>query len=358
VELAGHFEELVAALQFQDITRQRLQHICRALDGLRTELRDADDEVAATGNLCHLQHDQLTWAIGEFCEAMDRLDENLRGMADGVRAIGADAKAVLFTGSNEQRAQIGPSLQAVTVCLENVQVTHLAAGQAVFAVCQAVRDVAALTEEIERLGEEMQLLAQNAAVSAGHDSAKAAGLTVIAGNIQSLAEAAGRHTVAMADGCRQVSSQAEELDARDQQFSGRESDLNQLLQEAHQLIAHLNGVSQSFDAQTAAFGRQIDELGNGMLSTLAQLDIRRQFLSQTGAVLDELAALAREQGDDTQGGADDHLLLGMRERYTMMSERTVHQRFLQRQAARPTETAKPSSASAPAEDFGSNVELF
>jgi uncharacterized protein YukE len=357
-ELAENFEELVAALQFQDITRQRLQHIGKALDGLGSELRDADAGVPAAGNICRLQHDQLSWAMEEFCEAIERLDENLRGMSNGVRSLADDARAALFAGSSEQCAQIAPSLQAVALCLEKVQTTHLAAGQAVFAVCQAVRDVAALTGEIERLGEEMQLLAQNAAVSAAHGTVKAAGLTVIAGNIQALAEEAGHCATVMADGCRCVSNQAEELDAQDQQFSGRESDLNQLLEEANRLLGQLEGVSQSFDAQIAAIGRHVDELGDGMQTTLERLDIRRQFLIQINPVLDELDSLAGEQGDLARNDTDDHLLLGLRERYTMMSERKVHQQFLQRQASRHAAAARSLPASPCVEDLGSNVELF
>jgi len=356
-ELAENYGELVAALQFQDITRQRLQHIRGALDGLCSTFLAKDGEEPATGDICHLQHDQLTLAVGEFCEAIERLEQNLRGMADGVRSLADDARAALFSGSNEQCAQIAPSLQAVTLCLEKVQTTHLAAGQAVFAVCQAVRDVAVLTGEIERLGEEMQLLAQNAAVSAAHGSVRAAGLTVIAGNIQALAEEAGQYAAAMAAGCQRVSDQAEELDARDQQSDNRESDLGALLKEAHTLIGQLESGSRAFDVQIAAIGRQVAELGDDMQTTLAGFDIRRQFLLRVDPVLEELHAMAQEHGAAAQGVDDKGALLSLRDRYTMMSEREVHQRFLHRHAAQRAKGER-LVPELPANSLGSNVELF
>ncbi|TLM68468.1 MAG: hypothetical protein FDZ69_02495 [Deltaproteobacteria bacterium] len=354
-ELAGNFGELVAALQFQDITRQRLQHICKALDDLSAGLDAGGEAALSAGGICQLQHDQLIWAVEEFGEAVGRLDQNLRGMSEGVRSLAGDAREALIAGSSERCAQIAPSLQAVTACLENVRTTHLAAGQAVFAVCQAVRDVASLAGEIERLGEEMQLLAQNAAVSAAHGSAKAAGLTVIAGNIQTIAEDAGRYAAAMADGCRLVSSQAEELDARDQELSSSETDLQKLLEEVGGLLGRLESVSASFDAQIAEIGRQVDELGAGMQTTLASLDVRRRFLAQTNPVLDELKALALEYGVSGHDGKDGGLLLGLHDRYTMMSEREVHQRFL-RQSPSAGGGGIPSTVLE--EDLGSNVELF
>jgi len=50
----------------------------------------------SVGEVCLLQHDQLQWAIVEFCQAITRLDENLRGMATGVRDLADDACAALF----------------------------------------------------------------------------------------------------------------------------------------------------------------------------------------------------------------------------------------------------------------------
>lgn len=356
-ELTGNFGELVAALQFQDITRQRLQHIRGALDGLSAALLAESGTKPATGNICQLQHDQLALAAGEFCEATERLDHNLRGMYRGVQSLTDDTRAALFVGSSEQCARIAPSLQAVILCLEKVQTTHLAAGQAVFAVCQAVRDVACLTGEIERLGEEMQLLAQNAAVSAAHGSVRAAGLTVIAGNIQTLAEDAGRYAAAMAEGCRRVSEQAEELDARDQQSGGCESDLGALLEEARALVGQLENVSQSFEARIAVIGQQVAELGEEMQAALAALDIRRQFLAHADPVLEELRALAREHGAAERNVEDDHLLLSLRNRYTMMSEREIHHRFLRQHAEKRVQDDRPPPVLA-ADELGSNVELF
>ncbi|NJC89319.1 MAG: hypothetical protein FIB02_12455 [Desulfuromonas sp.] len=356
-ELAGNFGEMVAALQFQDITRQRLQHIRAALDGLSAALLAETGAKPATGDICQLQHDQLALAAGEFCEAIERLDHNLRGMYQGVQSLADETRDALLSGSGEQCARIAPSLQAVILCLEKVQITHLAAGQAVFAVCQAVRDVAYLAGEVERLGEEMQLLAQNAAVSAAHGSVRAAGLTVIAGNIQTLAEDAARHAAAMADGCRRVSDQAEELDACDQQSGGCESDLGALLEEARALIGRLEGVSQSFETRIATIGKQVAELGEAMQAALAGLDIRRQFLAHADPVLEELRTLAREHGVAERNVEDDHMLHTLRNRYTMMSEREIHHRFLRQHDQKHTQDDRPLPVHL-VDDLGSNVELF
>jgi len=355
-ELAVNFAELVAALQFQDITRQRLQHIRETLEDVAAKIIADPGALISVGEVCLLQHDQLQWAIVEFCQAITRLDENLRGMATGVRDLADDACAALFAGSREQCARISPALQSVTSCLENVQTTHLAAGQAMFAVCRAVRDVASLSVEIEQLGEEMQLLAQNAVVSAAHGKTRAAGLTVIAGSIQDLAEEAGRYAVAMVNCCRQVSDQADGLDARDQRLGDREANLEALLEEARTLTERLEEGSHVLDAHIATIGRKVTVLAENIEVALTGLEVRRHFLAQVEPVVDQLRSLAQEHGMIVRDDQELAMLDGIRSRYTMKSERDVHQRFLKRQ-----EEPVAAAADVPVVDansLGDNVELF
>ena len=355
-ELAGNFGELVAALQFQDITRQRLQHIGEALQSLASGILSGSESVPPISEVCRLQYDQLHLSVSEFCEAVLRLDANLRAMTAGVQLLADDTRSTVSVVSHQQCAMIEPALQAVTTCLEKVLTIHLAAGQAVFAVCQAVRDVADLAGDIELLGEEMQLLAQNAAVSAAHGQVKAAGLTVIAGNIQLLAVDAGRHAVAMAGCCRRISDRAEELDACDQQFAGRGANLEALLDEAHTLVGRLQEGNREFDGRIGGVVRQASCLRDEMQNTLADFDVRQTFLAQVEPVLDELLALSREYGVCQVGVEKKHATLNdMRRRYTMKSERDVHQRFLERNE--PVSAGDAATGTA-GDLLGSNVELF
>jgi len=359
-ELDENIGEVVAALQFQDITRQRLQHVHQSLVELAERL--ASDplsvESPVIGKLCQLQHDQLLLAVDEFGQALVRLEENLSGMAQGAQTLAASTCAALFSGNQEECARIALALQAVMGCLEAVQTTHVAAGQAIFAVCQAVRDVALLTGEIELLGEEMQLLAQNAAVSAAHGSAQSVGLTVIAANIQALAEEAGKQAVAMTACCQRVNLLAENLDLSDQQLKSREVNLGELLGEARPLIERMAAGGQLLDAGMASIGKGAADLGATMEMALAGLEVRRQFLIQVMPVLNRLRALAQEHGAAVCLDREEALVDGLRARYTMKSERDVHQRFLEQFEA----VDEPASERAPLPAthgfLGSNVELF
>ena len=341
-ELAASFGELVAALQFQDITRQRLQHITHTLYELHARQQDGGD--VASGGLCRLQHEQLRWAADEFTAAVDRLDANLCRMADDVELLADETGAAVMAGGEEHGTRVSASLQAVIACLQKVQTTHLAASQALFAVSRAVGDVTLLTDEVEQLGEEMQLLAQNAAISAAHGSELCAGLTVIAANIQLLAEDAGRHARALTGHCRQVSARAGELDDLDQKYAGRDSDLDTLLIEARTLLDRLRDSGATIDRRVGALGRQARELAGDLQQAIAGFEVRSSFMTAINPVLAGLRALATL--DDGAAGVDP-LLDDLQRRYTMMSERHVHQRVMSH-----------DEGSGASDNLGDNVELF
>lgn len=340
-ELSASFGELVAALQFQDITRQRLQHIAQTLQELSARAEAEAD--AVLGRLCHLQHEQLHWATDEFTAAVDRLEANLRRMASEVQRLASDTGAAVMAGSGEQCACVAPSLQAVSECLQTVQTTHLAASQALFAVTRAVGDVASLTDEVEQLGEEMQLLAQNAAISAAHGAQYGAGLTVIADNIQKLAEDAGRHAQTLTSRCRQVSIRSGALDDLDQNYGGRDAELDTLLAEACALLERLRSTGISLDQQVETLGSQAQEMAGDLQQALAEFDVQRRFIEAVGPVLAGLRALASTADIDKES---DRLLLDQLQlRYTMMSQRHIHQEVMEGEAGGGHE-------------LGDNVELF
>lgn len=353
-ELAERFGEIVAALQFQDITRQRLQHISANVRDLAANLDVAAEAVPPVGELCLLQHEQLQRATDEFCSAVTRLDDNLRGMADGAGLLVEAARCALFADDGDPHDRIAPALLAVTACLEKIQTVNLAAGQGVFAVCQAVRDVAVLIAEVELLGEEMQLLAQNAAVSAAHGAG--VGLTVIADSIHALAEDTGRQAEEMTGCCRRISAQAEVLDAGDRNQERRDAGLEGLLEDARSLTGGLREHRRGLEERIAAAGRQAAALSEGLATALDARDVRRGFLEKVDPALSELQALARDFGAAGRSQVGDGALLHRaRSRYTMKSERDIHHNFLRQHAA---EAVADDAAVVAAGAFGDNVELF
>ncbi|MDH3998519.1 MAG: hypothetical protein OET90_06730, partial [Desulfuromonadales bacterium] len=185
-EVTRNFGEMIAALQFQDITRQRLQHMRTVFGSLESHLaehhrRFGDEGDADTlqlfGCICRLQQEQLELSVSEFQRATENLSLNLHEMTKSVVMMAQDtdsfshatnASLATIAGNEHRFALLAEALRSIASRLEMMQKTHDAASHFLAEVCVGARDVAALVGDVEYIGEEIQLLAMNAAINAAH----------------------------------------------------------------------------------------------------------------------------------------------------------------------------------------------
>lgn len=369
-ELAASFGELVAALQFQDITRQRLEHIRSTLKALKKRLTEmslatdisADREIEGlVGNICRLQHEQLQLSVDEFCDAADQLTLNLQGMAEGVVSLAADTRGLsqaADAGSVGQISQVTRMLESIVGRLETTQVAHSEARQALIDVCQAVEGVAGLVEDLEFVGEEMQLLAINAAISAAHARGRGAGLEVIAQNIQELSVGASEQAGVLAQECGCISDHAEHLNAlEDDEGAG----ISALLRESKALLASLANNTGQLDDVTAVIEDDASLLSRDVMAVAHGVDVRERFVDNVQEVLEQLAAFGSRASSSVAGShlTLEGLLEELEQRYTMSSERDVHRQFVTSQPESDV-VDDPEESTDPEQEhgLGNNVVLF
>lgn len=353
-DIVSRFEAMIAALQYQDITRQRLEHIRKALLELAESLRSDPAGLALVSRVGRLQEQQLAMAIGEFLRASDSLVENLSAMTSEVAAMAREAELLTRAGGHGRAGELAADLRSITTSLDAMLTVHRAGAQAIFAVCQAARDVVAMTEEIEQCGEEMQLLAQNATISAAHAPGEAAGLDVIAANIQQTAARAADQAALMGGFCRAIMAHADGLDALDQNCVAREADLARLLGEGESLLDRLSRYVGGLEERIAEICALTEGLDTKVCQTVREFTVREQFAERVGRTHRELLAVvveAEKSAGTAIVGEENALLGGLQVLYTMKSERDVHRRVLD--GAGEQEAA--NSCGSP---FGDNVELF
>jgi len=372
--IARAFGEMVAALQFQDITRQRLGHIQSALQDLvrqgeadRAD-RSGDQEAAAVvASVCRLQREQLEWAVNEFRDAAGSLTANLETMAATAVTMAVDTRSFRLAQSDDetqQSAAVATVLQSITACLQGIWETHGQASAAIRDVCVTIDEMVAMIAEIEFVSEEMQLLAMNAAVNAAHSSSRG-GLEVIADNIQQLAEQAFRQSLALTADCRSITERAAGLDQFGQGDGEHEQDLRGLLEQSQLLLDSLKVNSAQLASSVGEVRSAAERLAGEIGQFVARVDIRDRFMAQVAPLLSELRCLGEPGGAAGAQRLTDELpevLQGMRSRYTMMSERKIHQRFMAStgadQATDDADTAETGSDAAEDQGLGDNVELF
>lgn len=373
-EVAQSFGEMIVALQFQDITRQRLEHVQKALAGLgehvdrlkNSSVGSNEDNISRLfRKICRLQYDQLNFACEEFMSAAGNLTSSLRSMSSSVFSMAQDTRELSrSTGaSSEHRFDtLLVVLKSVADYLDETLNIHQGAGERLAEVCSGIQDVAALVEEIELISEEMQLLAMNAAISAAHARQRGAGLDIIAQNIHVVAEEACSYAQTLARECEAITDLASNLQSMERETRSNSSDVCNLLGEAQERMSMIESNNVKLVTLTAEVDRSAGSLVDDVNYVVGTIDLEERFQAKVSPVvrqLDALAASSEEELNATETANLEVLFSELECCYTMDSERMVHKQFVSEQdSGAVTEPEVDEWAANRTHDLGDNIDLF
>ena len=370
-----NFAEMISALQFQDITRQRLEHVQKALAGLGQHLEkfshradfSRDAEVSRLfGCICRLQNDQLNLASQEFLAAADNLSENLRGLVGSVVAMADDTRELTratSVGSESRFVALLEVLKTITGCLDETRIVHQEAETNLTDVCQGIQAVADLVEEVERIGEQIQLLAMNAAIIAAHAREQGAGLDIIAQNIHVVAEEATIHALVLSEECATITSHALHLQDVGLETQAKTNDAGGLVADAQKRMATIEANSLKLMALSAEVDQATERLAGDVNAVVKTICVRREFEKKLAPVLDRLERFSSSTDEEMTASDSvnlEALFLDLEHCYSMDSERQVHRRFIAKGGSLPAAVMAEVDEWAANRNhgLGDNVDLF
>ncbi len=369
------FGEMISALQFQDITRQRFEHVQSALTALGDHLErfskrsdSSRDEEAARlfGRICRLQYNQLNLASQEFFTAADNLTGNLQGMVANIVSMADDTRALSSAtdvGRDSRYATVLDALKSITDHLDETRHVHSLAGTHLAEVCQRAQAVAELVAEVELIGEEIQLLSMNAAISAAHARRQGAGLDIIAQNIHAVAADAARHATVLASECAKITSHAEQLQSVGLEAQSGSGNVGTLLDEAQNYISKIGANSIKLMDLATEVDQTTVILSDDVHRTVSTIDVRKSFQEKLAPALERLGHISSPFDEKTTEADNANLAAlfsDLEHCYTMDSERRVHKRFIARDDSPSTE-AMPEADEWSANrnhGLGDNIDLF
>ena len=350
-EIAG----LVTALQYQDITRQQMEHVAEAAAEMAVKLggrlsREALADVAAAGAVqaAQLRQTQRTLgeASGQITAALASLAADIRATAraaagEGRRSAGADALLrELYTGFKAVQAHLA-------VCEDN----HCEALRAAAITAEKVGGLARAVRDIESVSIRMRRVALNAAVKAAHLGDQGLALGVLVARVQDLTGEAEGHTqeIVRVLGALTEAADAERhsLQAGAGTGAGAEEQLEGMVEALRIAAAAGRSRLEQVQQEASTLADQIDGLRSVFSAGAAEDSLRRLITD-----LEAVAGAARRRaggpaGDLRPAGLDD-----IERRYTMESEREV-----QRALTGDAESAV-TAGQLEGNELGANVELF
>lgn len=362
---------IVQSMQFHDIYRQQVEHVVEALENLMPAIPQgqaqplAEEELLALigriGDVCELQEAQLQFASAELYQAVLAIIDNLRliaakqaEMSTGIsrRTGSLDRSGASFI--DEVAAQMSSLAGLLGLCAEN----NSAVAGIMKEVIGTVGRITGFVVDIEGIGKDIIQIALNARIKASSAGERGASMSVLAEEIgQMSSEAVGR-TDHIGKTLAEIDSATAELATA---TAGGEQDLTQGLraikEELTAIIATLNEMGAELLARLATVKQQVGGLTGGIERLTRTIDIHEKTKGPADRVLATLSAIfseARAIAPASEAFKEDLRL--MAQRYTMESERRIHESIAGRHgvATVAAETAAGGSDS----EFGDNVDLF
>jgi len=320
-------DTLVVSLQYQDITRQKLEHIRAGVADLQTQALSRDTSGVGRCVLsCRVQARQLEAVNSEIGTAGRQIAEGMQQIltelaqihassVDSTQDVHAEAALetlvpLLLDESMHLRASLASAIESLKSALTATRRFSMISSTAI--------------KLMGRLAFDLKLMGLNAQIRALH--VNNGGLEVLARETSDISLAAGGCIAEFEQGFQQAMMRLDQatlaVDARLRVFSEL---LEPEAEGGQDMLARLEQAEQRRRTavdQAALLVRRIDQLARepALAASIEQID--RTALTVAQAVLEELANALREKMNDADVG--DSSEAHLRERYTMESERSIH----------------------------------
>jgi hypothetical protein len=375
-EIAANIGEVVTSLQFHDINRQQVEHVVEALEHLSASLSGAKGEahdtesrramITEVGNVCELQEAQLHFASVELYTAVSTIVENLRQVGDQQAALGQEtlaATGVLDTSDSSFFDDISRGMVSVTAVLTASVSTDDDMSVTMKRVAATIDDITSFVHDIDDIGFEIVLLALNAQIKAAHAGERGAGLGVLAEAIRQLSDEAVQRTNAVTVTLTKIHTETEHLLVEKNtdesklctELMSTEGELAEILKMLAEMNVELLAVLSDVQAMISALSEEVERI-------TSQIDVHERtkvMADEVLAVLHQIVSESREL-EPASTEFKENLRL-MEEKYTMESERRIHEAIAEKHGVQleyraPVQTA--DSAAGSDSEFGDNVDLF
>jgi hypothetical protein len=335
----------VVALQIGDSTRQRIEHVHKALHLAADQLEvgsasnrlvdlNTPPEVegrAIAAQICRLQSLQVDAALDDFTSEMKKIASLLRGLEDDSGKLASRGKALFGSngrGANSFLEQLERKLKAARGIVEECRASRAIVDQAVNTVVTTMADLNQRTAGLSEIVVDMTIIGTNAILKSNRLGQRGKGLNVIA---QELRDYASR----VVQGIKALPPALQEVLAFVERFSNAGS--------AHNAI-HLTALGERMTAAIGSFElsgtrmsealTRLDKEADGVCDNLKEAVIRLSSHKEIGAALLQAVRfiddLEFQIGDPSDVGAQSGAVIDrlLRGNYTMASERQIHDTFL------------------------------
>ena len=374
-DVSGNIGEVVSSLQMHDMTRQQIEHIVEALQQLLANLGESvinnsgreslKKLLIETGDVCELQSAQLRHATSELYNSVTSIVGNLQDVAGKQTSMAAETfstAGIMDSSGGSFMDTISKGLATITSVLVACSQDDREMAATLHRMADTLQEVTSFVDEIKDIGSEIDLIALNSQIKAAHTGKEGAALGVLAEAIKRLSVDAINQTGAVSEILLQINTATtllfteatEETKLLGVRISVVENELDTILAALGEMNRRLIALLDGLNAQVGQLTEDIDR-------ATGQIDVHmrvRQMSDKVESTLDSIVANAREIEPASREFKEN--LRHMEERYTMESERHIHEAVARKRSGQDVVAmqVKAHDSSQDDSEFGDNVDLF
>lgn len=378
-DISRQIGNIVASMQFHDITRQQVEHVCQTLERLGEDIEHRpvfhpgrDAEFEAIGEVCELQAAQLEHARKELAGAVRKIIKSLEELAGNITATARGTLAVAGAANRGKRSFFSgmePAIGSIASVLAEMADQDRESSKAISSTVSRMTDMAGLVAEFELVGSEMKVVAANAGIRAAHAGDGGVALGVIAKAIQQLAGELLVWTGRLAADFTAISSAARSLNNEgDGAQVNRSLKAREIMNQGTELLKILEDMNDECIALLEEMEKGSVKLAEDIAIALSSITVHHECRETIASVCDGLQGWfggSRSLSGNRIKSKDSVFAREMISRYSMQSERRIHERKTalimgERSGAGRFDSDLPwePSENYDQSELGANVELF
>jgi methyl-accepting chemotaxis protein len=354
---------LLIALQGHDATRQVVEHVVAELEELAADSADDDAGRAAwrarLAELAPVMAAQVGGARERFVASLDGLAASLRAISSVGAELSRHTERFVASGDGASAAAlVRKSVDRATHNLLQHVAHEATTGESMGRVVTTVEEMGRSVKDILGIGSAVKIIALNALVETERAGQHGRVLAVLAQGIGALAGEVVLRTGEVSQALGEISTIAAAL--RSTAARGGAAEGEAIAGQLERLSVHLSELQRGLTGAVAAMhrgSRSLEEEVEALAARVAQARDGAGRLAEIEAALAALAAAGTSPGE-----ADRARRARVFSRYTMESERAIHESVLSGGPLPAGPAPRPAPAAAGADQgtagLGANVELF
>jgi hypothetical protein len=347
-DIRRHLAEAIIALQFGDITRQRIEHVQRAI-GILGEVQGAPEETAAAQSLGgRLLAAQLLDMADALDRDAERVARQLPALADDARHI-AGLGGHAYGASGDQRGsflgELETDLRQAQALFADLHEAHAEVDRRIATVSAAAQRLARHMAALRDMDAGIHIIGLNTTLKSDRLGPVGRPLSVIAQALRNCGGRTAADAAAILATLQPLLAAADALTA--DAAPGGDAGTGGIARRMVAAVTHLADTGQRLSEALAGLNGDSDAVARLVAAALECFTVRHEIgvvLRAAGADCDKLAAQLDAPDNAAFDAARTPVLSLIAAGYTMARERDVHARFVPLQGGGPVTTAEPDLA--------------